>query len=140
MRVLVTGATGFTGGHLARALVARGLAVRAFVRHPERARALAAADVQLAVGELNAGGSERLCTFSISDERADCGAASHERAREVAAGEPGRAGYEDAHRSATTVTGEPNTRSSPASSNRRSIQSVKRGDPSALCSAIGSTN
>ena len=36
-------------------------------------------------------------------------AARGQRAREVAAGEAGRAGYEDAHRSATSVTGEPNS-------------------------------
>ena len=34
MRVLVTGATGFTGGHLARALVRHGDSVRALVRNP----------------------------------------------------------------------------------------------------------
>lgn len=34
MRVLVTGATGFTGGHLARTLASRGYQVRALVRRP----------------------------------------------------------------------------------------------------------
>jgi nucleoside-diphosphate-sugar epimerase len=36
LRVLVTGATGFTGGHLARGLSSRGYAVRALVRDPAR--------------------------------------------------------------------------------------------------------
>jgi nucleoside-diphosphate-sugar epimerase len=35
VRVLVTGVTGFTGGHLAKALMARGHEVRALVRKPE---------------------------------------------------------------------------------------------------------
>lgn len=38
MRVLVTGATGFTGGHLAQSLAARGDEVRALVRPKSRAR------------------------------------------------------------------------------------------------------
>ena len=38
MRVLVTGATGFTGGHLAQTLAARGDEVRALVRPASRAR------------------------------------------------------------------------------------------------------
>ena len=38
MRVLVTGATGFTGGHLAQTLAARGDEVRALVRPRSRAR------------------------------------------------------------------------------------------------------
>ena len=38
MNVLVTGATGFTGGHLARRLVTQGDTVRAVVRDPSKAR------------------------------------------------------------------------------------------------------
>ena len=49
---LVTGATGFTGGHLARALVASGRRVRALVRDPNHARELEAAGVELMVGDL----------------------------------------------------------------------------------------
>lgn len=50
--MLVTGATGFTGGHLARWLLHGGDAVRALVRNRERARTLAADGVTLAVGDL----------------------------------------------------------------------------------------
>jgi dihydroflavonol-4-reductase len=50
-RVLVTGATGFTGGHLARRLAADGIAVRALVRNPHLAAA-ALPGIELAAGDL----------------------------------------------------------------------------------------
>ena len=49
---LVTGATGFTGGHLARTLVRRGRAVRALVRDPARARELESDGIELIVGDI----------------------------------------------------------------------------------------
>jgi dihydroflavonol-4-reductase len=53
LRVLVTGATGFTGGHLAQALAARGYAVRALVRDAARADSLTAGSgIELIVGDL----------------------------------------------------------------------------------------
>jgi nucleoside-diphosphate-sugar epimerase len=52
VKVLVTGATGFTGGHLARALAARGDEVRALVRDASRARELAARGVSIVEGDL----------------------------------------------------------------------------------------
>jgi dihydroflavonol-4-reductase len=51
-RALVTGVTGFTGGHLARALLARGWQVKALVRDPETAGPLGAQGVELAPGDL----------------------------------------------------------------------------------------
>ena len=50
---LVTGATGFTGGHLARTLKSRGYDVRALVRNRDNpaAQALAAQGIELTVGD-----------------------------------------------------------------------------------------
>ncbi len=57
MNVLVTGATGFTGGHLARFLAARGDSVRALVRDPGKAGALAGAGIDVVPGDLEDRGS-----------------------------------------------------------------------------------
>jgi dihydroflavonol-4-reductase len=55
VRALVTGATGFTGGHLARSLVRHDWLVRALVRDVRRAGDLADAGIELAVGDLRDG-------------------------------------------------------------------------------------
>jgi dihydroflavonol-4-reductase len=52
MQVLVTGATGFAGGHLARWLFDRGHRVRALVRDPERARRLDLPEIEFVYGDL----------------------------------------------------------------------------------------
>lgn len=52
MRDLVTGATGFTGSHLARHLAASGRSVRALVRDPDRSGDLTAAGIELAEGDI----------------------------------------------------------------------------------------
>jgi dihydroflavonol-4-reductase len=53
MRVLVTGATGFIGGHLATRLVALGHEVTALVRSPGRASHLEALGITLLAGDLS---------------------------------------------------------------------------------------
>lgn len=52
MRALVTGATGFTGGHLARSLVTRGWTVRALVRDVSASADLQRAGIELVAGDL----------------------------------------------------------------------------------------
>ena len=51
MTILVTGATGFTGGHLAERLLRDGLPVRLLVRDADRARRFADLGAELAVGD-----------------------------------------------------------------------------------------
>jgi dihydroflavonol-4-reductase len=52
VRVLVTGATGFTGGHLARHLKNRGHDVSAMVRVPQSASSLTDAGIPITIGDL----------------------------------------------------------------------------------------
>lgn len=66
MRVLVTGATGFTGGHLAAALAARGCEVRTLVRDPARLGAdLTRAGVAIVAGDLRDSEALRRATAGV---------------------------------------------------------------------------
>ncbi len=51
--ILVTGATGFVGGHLVRRLRKGGLPVRALVRNPEKAKSLEGLGVEISVGDIS---------------------------------------------------------------------------------------
>jgi len=62
VRVMVTGATGFTGGHLARTLHARGHEVHALVRDAARAQALLHDGIRLHVGDVTDAESVRKAT------------------------------------------------------------------------------
>ena len=53
MNTLVTGATGFVGGHVVAALLARGMEVTALVRSPARAAGLERLGVRLVTGDLH---------------------------------------------------------------------------------------
>ncbi len=59
LHVLVTGATGFTGRRVARALVRQGHAVTAFVRDTSDRSVLSGLPVAFAVGDLEVPGSLR---------------------------------------------------------------------------------
>ena len=65
MKVLVTGATGFTGGHLARWLAARGDQVWALVRDKARASDLASDGIALVEGDLTARDSLDLAVAGV---------------------------------------------------------------------------
>jgi len=52
MQILLTGATGYTGGRLMRALLQRGDRVRALVRSPHQAAAVENAGAEACVGQI----------------------------------------------------------------------------------------
>ncbi|MGC9529317.1 MAG: hopanoid-associated sugar epimerase [Candidatus Bipolaricaulaceae bacterium] len=58
-RALVTGASGFIGSAVVRALAARGYVVRALIRSPSRAKQVTGRGVELAVGDISDPGSVR---------------------------------------------------------------------------------
>ncbi len=65
MKVLVTGATGFTGGHLARRLLSDGDRVRVLVRDAARAADLARLGIDVVTGDLTDANAVRRATHGI---------------------------------------------------------------------------
>src|SRR5690606_14871756 len=73
-------------------------------------------------------------------EHPDTVARVGEMSGEMTTGEAGGASHENLHRSATTVTGDPKTRSAPSAASTRSQASVAPNRSIRLCRAIGRTN
>lgn len=76
MKVFVSGATGFIGGHVVRALRDRGDEVRALVRSPDKGQALVRLGCQLVAGDLS--NREAIATGMQGCEAAIHGAAMYE--------------------------------------------------------------
>ena len=91
--IVVTGATGNAGSEVVRALAARGAVVRAFVRDPERARAVLGGDVELAVGDFADPRSVRAALDGAGALLLSC------------ADDPGRVGWETAAIDAAVAAG-----------------------------------
>ena len=64
-RVLVTGATGFTGGHLCERLARDGRSVRALARHPDKCSDLRRWGVEVVPGDLRDSASLEKATQEI---------------------------------------------------------------------------
>lgn len=104
MNALVTGSTGFVGGHLVDRLLARGDSVTALVRTPARAAGLASRGVRLVKGDLADG-------RALADAAADCNVVYHvaaltgavNEAEFLAANRDGTASVRDAVKSAGNV-------------------------------------
>ena len=82
--------------------------------------------------DVESGGSKIPGLVGFTHQHAHAVAASQQASRQVPPGEAGGAGYEDAHRSARTVTGEANTRETPRRRRIASVVSAKRGDQNSL--------
>ncbi|MFN2612944.1 MAG: SDR family oxidoreductase [Solirubrobacterales bacterium] len=77
MKTLVTGATGFVGSHVARALAARGDELKLLVRDPERAAHLADLRFELTTGDVTDGESVRRAMSGVDRVFHVAGTTSH---------------------------------------------------------------